>query len=249
MAQPIKTKGIIIRQVNYGDYDKMLTCLTEDFGRISVSAKGVRSIKSKKRAACELLCYDELVLSPPRGDVYTLSECSCIESFYALREDCVKLALGIYMADVAGHLSPEDMAPTLKLLLNSLYMLQSPKADIFWQKLLYDLKLLQAAGFTPETEECVSCQRKEGPFAFSALSGGVLCKRCASISGIPFTKERTLQMISVILRSPLSKSLYEFSADGETVKDALRLTEAFISVHIRDEIKTLEYYNKLVKML
>lgn len=82
MAQPIKVKGIVIRQVNYGDYDKMLTVLTEPLGKISVSARGVRSIKSKNRAATELLCYSEFVLTGPRGEVYNLSQAECIESFY-----------------------------------------------------------------------------------------------------------------------------------------------------------------------
>ena len=81
MAQPIKVKGLVIRQVNFGDYDKMLTLLTADLGKISVSAKGVRSMKSKNRAASELLCFGEFVLSPPKGDVYSLSSAECIESF------------------------------------------------------------------------------------------------------------------------------------------------------------------------
>ena len=60
MAEPIKVKGIIIRQTNYSDYDKMLTVLTENMGKITVSAKGVRSMKNKNRAASELLCLTNL---------------------------------------------------------------------------------------------------------------------------------------------------------------------------------------------
>lgn len=249
MAQPIKVKGIVIRQVNYGDYDKMLTVLTESLGKISVSAKGVRSIKSKNRVSSELLCYSEFVLTGPRGEVYSLSQAECIESFYKLRDDCVKLALGIYMADVAGHLAPEDMAVTVKLLLNSLYMLAEPEAEHSYMKLLYDLKLLSAAGFTPETDECVNCQSEKGPFAFSALSGGVLCPSCASLAGLRPADRGALSLISYILKSPLSKKLYGLRPDGETVLKALKMSESFIAFHIRDEIKTLDYYKKLVKML
>lgn len=249
MAQPIKVKGIVIRQVNYGDYDKMLTVLTESMGKISVSARGVRSMKSKNRAATELLCYSEFVLTGPKGEVYNLSQAECVESFYKIRDDCVALALGIYMADIAGHLAPEDMAVTIRLLLNSLYMLANEKPDCNYMKLLYDLKLLSAAGFTPETDECVNCQSETGPFAFSALSGGVLCRKCAMSAGLRPSDGRALGLMSYILKSPLTKGLYKLNPDGETVSKALKMTEAFIAFHIRDEIKTLDYYKKLVKML
>lgn len=249
MAQPIKVKGIVIRQVNYGDYDKMLTVLTEPLGKISVSARGVRSIKSKNRAATELLCYSEFVLTGPRGEVFNLSQAECIESFYRLRDDCVGLALGIYMADVAGHLAPEDMAVTVRLLLNSLFMLANERTDYNYMKLLYDLKLLSAAGFTPETDECVNCQSEKGPFAFSALSGGVLCPSCARLAGLRPADSGALRLMSYILKSPLTKGLYKLKPEDETVAKALKMAESFIAFHIRDEIKTLDYYKKLVKML
>lgn len=249
MAQPIKTRGIVIRQVNYGEYDKMLTVLSESLGKISISAKGVRSIKNKNRAACELLCYSEFVLGAPRGEVYTLSQAECVESFYHLREDCVKLALGIYMADIAGHMAPEDMKGTLKLLLNTLYVLAQPESDPPYMKLLFDLKLLHSAGFAPETEECVSCRGTEAPFSFSALSGGVLCGKCAKKAGLSPSDESALRLTDYILKSPLSKKLYMLKAKPETVNNALKMTESFIAVHIRDELKSLEYYKKLVKML
>ena len=39
----IKTKAIVLRSVAFGDYDKMLTLLGENTGKISVIAKGGKS--------------------------------------------------------------------------------------------------------------------------------------------------------------------------------------------------------------
>ncbi len=248
MAQPIKVKGIVIRQVPYGDYDKMLTVLTESLGKISVSAKGVRSMKSKNRASSEILCYGEFVLSSPRGDVYTLKSAECIESFFHLREDVIKLALGIYMADLSGHLSSNDMGMSLKILLNSLYMLTKDEADIFLLKAIFDLKILKEAGFSPSAEACVNCGETNGPFAFSAVGGGVLCKRCASLSGLSLLGEDCLSLLTYILKCPLSKTLFQVKASPSAIKKVGALAESFIKIHVADELKTLEYFNKLVKM-
>ena len=38
----LKTSGIVIKQVNYGEVDRILTILTKDVGKIQVMARGVR---------------------------------------------------------------------------------------------------------------------------------------------------------------------------------------------------------------
>lgn len=247
MAHTLKVRGLIIRQVNYGDYNKMLTVLTEEYGKISVSARGVRSMKNKNRAACDLLCFDEFVLSAARGEVYNLSQCECIENFFHLQSDCVRLALGVYMADVAGHLAPEDMAGALKLLLNSLYILQDETTDVTLVKLIYDSKLLLSAGFAPEVGVCVNCQRKQGPFTFSAAAGGTVCAACGA-AGLPLLSMRTVSFLRYILESPLSRTLYKIEIDAPTLKESAACVEEFMAVHISERLHTLEYFKKLVKM-
>lgn len=249
MSQIIKTKGLIIRQVNYGEYDKMLSVLTSDLGKISVSAKGVRSMKNKNRAACELLCFNEFVLTlSGSGEVYSLRQCECIESFFGLRKDCIRLALGIYMADLAGYLSPEEMGACLKILLNSLFMLQDENNDVMLLKIIYDLKLLQASGFSPEAERCVNCGTSEGKFSFSSIAGGIVCEKCSSTAGLKLMPRRTLEFINYILKTPLTKALFKTEIDFNTLNSALQYVENFIAFHVREEIKTLEYLKKLVKM-
>ncbi len=248
MAEPIKVKGIIIRQVSYGDYDKMLTILTKELGKISVSAKGVRSMKSKNRQVSEILCYGEFVLSAPKGEVYSLKSGECIESFFHLREDCLRLSLAVYMAEVAGRLAAGDMEITIKILLNSLYMLAKSDSDIFLIKAIYDLKILKESGFEPSVDCCVSCGGKDLPFSFSAVNGGVLCRRCAAKTGISPLREEYLSLLTYILKCPLSKTLFELKATPEEIKKVAALAESFVKMHVAEEIKTLDYFNKLVKM-
>ena len=248
MAEPVKVKGLVIRQVNFGDYDKMLTLLTAELGKISVSAKGVRSMKSKNRAASELLCFGEFVLNPPKGDVYSLSSAECIESFYHLRDDCVRLALGIYMADLAGHLAPEDMGMGIKVLLNCLYMLQDEEKDINLLKIIYDLKILKESGFLPRVSSCVSCETEEGPFAFSPVQGGVLCRRCASLLGLKAEGTRASSFMDYIIKAPFVSGLFKTEVDEPTLKKATAYTESFIACHVAEHMKTLDYFKKLVKM-
>ena len=58
----VKTKGIILRESNMADFDKMLTMLTPDLGKISVAAKGARRPASRMLAGTQVLSFGEYVL-------------------------------------------------------------------------------------------------------------------------------------------------------------------------------------------
>ena len=45
--EQIRVRGLVVRETQSGEYDKILTVITEEMGRISISGKGVRSLKSK----------------------------------------------------------------------------------------------------------------------------------------------------------------------------------------------------------
>lgn len=56
MAQ-VKVKGIVISENNMGDFDKMLTILTPNFGKISCVAKGARRPKSALLARNTIILF------------------------------------------------------------------------------------------------------------------------------------------------------------------------------------------------
>ena len=51
----IKARGMVVREIAVGDYDKILTVVTDEMGKISVSAKGVR--RSGNRYSAGTRCY------------------------------------------------------------------------------------------------------------------------------------------------------------------------------------------------
>ena len=60
--EQIRVRGLVVREIQTGEYDKILTVITEEMGRISISGKGVRSLKSKHMPATQLFCYSSFVL-------------------------------------------------------------------------------------------------------------------------------------------------------------------------------------------
>ncbi len=82
----LKVSGVIIAENNMGDYDKMVTLLTPNLGKISCSARGARRSKSLLLSGTQFLCFGEYQLF--RGsDTYKINSCETIEMFYNINKN------------------------------------------------------------------------------------------------------------------------------------------------------------------
>ena len=125
MPEKIVTRGLVLRETQTKEADKILTVLTAEHGRLAVIARGARRKNSKIAAASQLLAYSELVLYEQRGWMM-LSEASTLSLWDNVRRDVELLSLASYFAEMAEAVSGEEPAgEILSLLLNSLYALDS----------------------------------------------------------------------------------------------------------------------------
>ena len=62
MHHSFKTEGIILKRMNYGEADRILTIYTLHHGKIRAMAKGVRKLQSRKAGSLELFNHSVLFL-------------------------------------------------------------------------------------------------------------------------------------------------------------------------------------------
>ena len=140
----IKTKGVILRESNMGDYDKMLTMLTPDLGKIACSAKGARRPSSSMLAGTQVLSFGEYVLYKGQGGTYHINSCEPIEIFYNLRIDLDKLQYAAYVTKIIEDITNENDSSfnTLQLLLNTLYTISETDMDKELVLAIFKIRLL-----------------------------------------------------------------------------------------------------------
>ena len=69
------SEGIVLSRKNYGEADRILVILSKNFGKLSLLAKGIRKIKSKKRGSLEIFCQIKFSAVNGHGfDIMTLQE-------------------------------------------------------------------------------------------------------------------------------------------------------------------------------
>ena len=243
----IKTQGLILRETNYKEADKILTVLTREGGRRTVKARGCRRKNSPLAASAQLLVWSDMTLFDYR-DRLTLNEAEPLELFWGVRSDVDKLALGSYFAEVAEAVAEEgrpDQA-LLSLVLNSLYALDKLKKPLPLVKAAFELKLLCVAGYEPLLDACAVCGEEEPVDPRLDIEEGVLhCAACGLGDGASRTLDRTslAAMRHVVYGDP--KRLFSFPMDAPGMAKMSTACEDFLRTQLDRGFRTLDFYHQL----
>jgi len=153
----IKTKGVVLSEVNYSETDKILTVLTYNLGKISCIAKGARRIQSRFLASSQLFAFSDFMLYKGSGEVYYINSAELIESFYTLRTDFDKIQCAMECARFTKEnvLENEISINIIKLLLNTFYILTLEDKNIELIKNIFFIKMCCYLGYVPNFSEKV----------------------------------------------------------------------------------------------
>ena len=154
----IKTKGIILLESNMGDFDKMVSVLTPNLGKIGCAAKGARKPKSPLLAGTQFLSFSDLVIYNGVNS-YNINSCEPIEVFYNIRTDLDKLTYAAFITRMVSDVTDENQYTynILQLLLNTLYMISETDVDRDFILSVFELRLMVLLGFAPNLGKCVLC--------------------------------------------------------------------------------------------
>jgi DNA repair protein RecO (recombination protein O) len=203
----LKTEGIVLRSLRYGEADRILHLYTPDRGRVSAIAKGVRKTKSRFGGRLEPFFRLDLVLYEGRSELLTVTSAETIAAHPRLREDARALD-GAARACEAGARVFDDGEPhagVYHLLANQLALLEGdPARADRANALAFRLKLLLAAGFAPHLAACASCGEQEHLVGFSGAAGGVVCTACEA-SAFPLDEEAH-EFLVTALGKPLAEA-------------------------------------------
>ena len=180
----ITTKGLVIREVKVDDEDKIITLITEDIGKISVSAKGARKSGSRYSYGTQALTYGEYILFKARNS-YILNGCDIITSFYDLAQDLERFTYAAHMIEIASDATTDEQstARILNLLLHGLNALCKGRNSCLVSS-AFILKLMQISGYPPHVTGCATCGEQDFEIIhFSFSQCGFVCEKCAGIDG------------------------------------------------------------------
>lgn len=234
-----KTDALLLRAVDYGENDKIVTLLTADHGKIGAAVKGVKKASAKLKFAAQPFCFAEYVLAERAGR-NTVISASLYDGFYPLREDVQAFYGGTVVCEACDKLLFEGM-PSGELLVAAVTALKRLSSGESASAIVaFLLSALRLAGYPVKAETCPVCGSvPTGRMRFDLESGSFGCDACGV--GTP-ASERTYRAIRAA--EHMAQDAIGRDPDGE--RRALRLLGAYFVRKIESELSVLPEYIQLL---
>lgn len=241
MGQTCILTGMILNSAPAGEYDKRITLLTIERGKVTAFARGARRPKSAMQAATNLFCFGKFEAYEGR-DAYTVVKAEISNYFRELTLDLDKTYYGCYFLEIADYFTQinNEAIDQLKLLYQTLRALTAKALDHRLVRCIYELRTLVCYGVMPNVFSCVSCGRHEDLHFFRMEKKGVVCSSCPTYPNDVHLNDAAIYALQYIITSPIEK-LYTFTVTDEVLEVLERVIHRYFQIFIDRELKTLAF--------
>jgi len=198
-----------------GEYDRHISLLTKERGKLSAFARGARKPANRLAAATNPFSFGAFKLYEGKSS-YTVVEADIQNYFEELRTDYIGACYGMYFAEVADFYTREnnDEREMMKLLYQTLRALCAPSLPDPLIRCIYECKAIAVNGEFP------------GPPADEEL------------------EESTVYALQYIAFSSIEK-LYTFNVTETVLKQLQQVSARYMKRFVGREFKSLEVLQTL----
>jgi DNA repair protein RecO (recombination protein O) len=172
----LRTEAIVLRRIDFGEADRLLTLYSRDYGKIRALAKGARKPNSRKTGHVELFMRTQFMIATGR-EIGIVTQAELVEPYSAVREDLIRTTYAAYAVELLDKFTADDdKNPALYDLLRDALGWFNTEKNILLAARYYELRLLSLVGYQPQLFYCAFSNEpieQEEQF-FSAELGGLL---------------------------------------------------------------------------
>lgn len=243
-----QTDGLIIKEQNIGEQDKLVYALTKSNGIIKAFVRGAKNIKNQKCAATSLLSYSRLTIYKGR-DSYIIGEARSIRIFSKLRSDVANMCLAQYFCELAITICPQEQNAEkfLSLVLNSIYLLSEGKRSAKLIKPCLEMRMASMAGYMPDLRMCRECGEYSADIMYFLPRTGMLeCYACHTNKTelAVMLKPSTLLALRHTVYADDNK-LFSFSLPEEELDVLNTASESYLKYRFEKDFSTLTFYKAI----
>jgi DNA repair protein RecO (recombination protein O) len=241
----VVTPAVVLRTVDYGDADRVVTLLCREGGKRSALARGAKKSARRFGAGLALFGVGEATLSErPGAELATLDSFHGARGFPHLLSDVAKVAHGGYASELVRELTPphKEEPEVFELLVTLLDLLDGGPARAETLR-VFELRLLDVVGLRPTLSECVECGRSDvEDVVFDLRRGGLVCGDCGghgrAVDGETRRALARLQALPLVRASELTLLPGVNAACRE-------ILSSVIQDHLGKPLKSVEFIAKL----
>lgn len=247
------TSAIVLRRIDCGDYDFILTLFSLGQGKISVIAKSAKKSKKRFSGTLELFSIIDVVCSiGRRKGLPVLQEAVLKYPFAGIRTSILKTAYASYWAELINEWLESgqkqvELYQLFQYVLRELDLGRIPEAAL---SILFQMKFINIAGIAPNLRQCSVCRMevekiKETRVNFDLAKGGILCGECTSKTlKKPFLSKGIIKQLLWIEEGDLVKAVrVKFSSDA--LREGSEFLETFVPYYLGKEPRSLKFLQQI----
>jgi DNA repair protein RecO (recombination protein O) len=246
-----KLTGIVLRTVDTGEADRVVTFLTRERGKVAAYARGARASRRRFGGSLEPFTLVAAEVRERSGsDLLGLDSVSPLAAFGGIRGDLARIACASYAAELArelvrDHQPHEDLFDLLAAYLGALDAGPARPAALR----AFELIALRAAGLSPRLDACARCGgplAPDRPARLDPAQGGLLCAACqpTAAPGVPLVSAATAAALARLAERGLEAAAAEPLAGvvGREARDALT---AFLEHHLGKRLQARRFLEEI----
>ena len=240
--------AIVLRRLDYGDADRILTLLTREYGKLAAIAKGARRSKARNGSSLDLFGRSRMMLAKGRN----LDVVAQVERRGDVRHiagDLRRTAYACLVSEIADKVL-EDRHPVddvFELVAGTLDRLndvnRSARVDAAW----FVMRMLDLLGYQPQLFDCAGCSQPlpEADAWFSPLLGGVLCSRCGAHDQAGSPVSVTSLKVLRVMASDQSELFDRLRLPAPVLEQVEQALQAQLEYHLDRRLKSIEFIRSL----
>lgn len=252
MRCPLVTRALVLRSRSFGESDKIVSFLTESYGKVTGIAKGAK--RSRKRFVNTLEPFALVNLrfqDRPHSSLAFIHACDLIHPFKDLTTNLEKIAHACYVMEMTDVLirEREENRALFEHLKEGLKFIEERGGSLSFLT-FFAMKLLKVSGYEPMLKHCRRCKKisraePQNAWRFSPDDGGILCLACAAFrkDTLPLSVE-ALRVLSGF-QEENGVIPHPSSVNPSILKEAQSVLRCFIQFQINKELKSAPFLEAL----
>jgi DNA repair protein RecO (recombination protein O) len=238
-VRPEPTDAILLRSVDYGDADRIVTLLTVSLGKVSAIAKAARKSQRRFAGALEPYAIVRASIAPGRGEVGRLAEAHVVRAHPRILGSLDAMTRAGAALELVREIVPprEPDERMFRCVVEMLEALDAPGAAATGEEIVlaFVVRVMALAGFGASFDACGRCGKRAAAGQaglFDARRGAVVCRACGGAA----------HHLSGLARTSLAAAVRGSWLDGATAlgardRTAVRSALAdFVAAHLGEPL-------------
>jgi DNA repair protein RecO (recombination protein O) len=223
--------ALVLRSVDYGEADRIVTLLTRKHGKLGAVARSARNSKRRFAGALEGFALLDAEIALGSGELARLQSARVVRVFPTLLGDLERMSVAGALLRLCRDLVPERLADAglFAEVIGMFEALERPRVAPAALHVAFAVRLLALTGFAPLLAACGGCGKRPAPgraAEFDPLRGCLVCQACGGAAQRLRGSVRD-RLIAAMDGDVVSTA--EASWRGDEQQEAKRLLDNFIA--------------------